>query len=268
MDLKLKNKHFLITGGAGGIGEEIIRVLREEGAKVTLHYNTSSKQAERIKNDHKEGIFLAQGDMRKEEDIKRIIQEATKAFGRIHGIVANAGIWPEKNLFADEMELEQWENTLKINLTGVFLMVKEYFKHLKNHLEEKASIVMIGSTAGKFGEAGHADYSASKAAMHGLTRSWKNEIVKYAIHGRVNTVGPGWVKTPMAEEALKDTKLVKRVLQTIPLRKVAISRDIADIVVFLLSERAGHINGQTIMVDGGMEGRVLFETEEIDVSKA
>jgi NAD(P)-dependent dehydrogenase (short-subunit alcohol dehydrogenase family) len=242
-------------------------VLREEGARVTLHYNTSSKQAQKILDDHKEGVFLVQGDMREEEDISRIIQEATKAFGRIDGMVANAGIWPEENLFADEMELEQWENTLKVNLTGVFLMVKEYFKHLRTLPDEKASIVMIGSTAGKFGEAGHADYSASKAAMHGLTRSWKNEIVKYATHGRINTVGPGWVKTPMAEESLKDTKLVTKVLQTIPLRKVATARDIADIVVFLLSERAGHINGQTIMVDGGMEGRILFEPDEIDVLK-
>ncbi len=267
MDLKVVNKHFLISGGAGGIGEEIIKVLREEGAKATLHYNTSSKQAERIQSEYEEGIFLAQGDMRNEEDVTRVIQEATAAFGRIDGIVANAGIWPEENLSADEMTLGQWENTLKVNLTGVFLMVKEYFKHLKVHLDEKASIVMIGSTAGKFGEAGHSDYSASKAAMHGLTKSWKNEIVKYAIHGRINTVGPGWVKTPMAEESLKDTKLVTKVLQTIPLRKVATSGDIADLVVFLLSERAGHINGQTIMVDGGMEGRVLFDPEEIDVLK-
>ena len=146
--------------------------------------------------------------------------------------MANAGIWPHDDLLTADMSLEQWENTLKTNLTGVFLCVREYFRNLKEYPKDTASLVLIGSTAGLFGEAGHADYSATKAAlMHGLTKTWKNEIIHYAPLGRVNTVAPGWVITPMAEESLKNEELVKRTLQTIPLRKMALPIDIANIVV-------------------------------------
>ena len=128
----------------------------------------------------------------------------------------------------DKMELDRWKKTLNVNLTGVFLCVREFFRNLQSFKDETASIVLIGSTAGQFGEAGYADYSATKAAlMYGLTKTWKNEIVAYSPLGRVNCVAPGWVFTEMAEKSLREEGKTERIFQTMPLKKIAQVEDIA-----------------------------------------
>ena len=126
---------------------------------------------------------------------------------------------------------------------------------------------MIGSTAGHFGEAGHADYAASKSGlMHGLLASLKNEIPRIARLGRINAVCPGWTLTPMAEKFSANSESMVRALQTIPLRKFAKPEDVASAIVFLSSNKlAGHISGQTLFVSGGMEGRVLYRPDEIEL---
>ena len=164
------------------------------------------------------------------------------------------------------MSLERWQNTLDVDLTSVFLCTKYFISNLEANPGDYGSIVLIGSTAGLFGEAGHGDYSSAKAAMVGFMRSVKNEIVHVAPKGRINLLNPGWTVTPMAKDALKDTHAVKRILQTIPMRKVAGPEDIANTTVYLSSDLiAGHVTGQTITVAGGMEGRVLFERDEIEL---
>ncbi|MBA7543736.1 3-oxoacyl-[acyl-carrier-protein] reductase FabG [subsurface metagenome] len=268
MDLELKNKHILVTGGAGGIGQSIVSTLAQEGSNVSLHYRTSEEQALKIQEKNsKEQIFTIYADLTEEADVHKLFRDAIGKFGRIDGLVVNAGIWSPDSALTSELTLERWEKTIKVNLTGSFLCVKEFFINLKNHSDDNGSIVLIGSTAGLFGEAGYADYSATKAAlMYGLVKTWKNEIVQYASLGRVNTVAPGWVKTPMAEESLRDKEGFKKILQTIPLKKIAYPVDIAALVTFLLSDKvAGHISGETIMVHGGMEGRLLFDKNEIDL---
>jgi 3-oxoacyl-[acyl-carrier protein] reductase len=118
---------------------------------------------------------------------------------------------------------------------------------------------MVASTAGVFGEAGHADYAAAKSAIaHGLLLSLKNEIVRIAPGGRVNCVCPGWTASPMTRRELDDPSLVERVTRTMPLRKVATPEDVArQIVVLTSDELSGHVTGQVVVVAGGMEGRVL-----------
>jgi 3-oxoacyl-[acyl-carrier protein] reductase len=154
-----------------------------------------------------------------------------------------------------------------VNLTGSFLCAKYFFANLERHPGESASLILIGSTAGFFGEAWYSDYSTSKAGLHGLMMSLKNEIVHLSRKGRVNLVNPGWTVTPMAEDALKDYGMVRRILQTVPMRKVASPKDIANTILYLASDRlSGHVSGQTINVAGGMEGRVLFTQDEIDPS--
>jgi NAD(P)-dependent dehydrogenase (short-subunit alcohol dehydrogenase family) len=260
MELGLSNKHVLVTGGAGGIGQSIVKLLHQEGAKISLHYNKSKDKACQIKDQlNSNSLALIQGDLGKETDVERIFQEAIDYFGRVDSLVANAGIWAPEYTFTDKMNLDRWEKTLRVNLTGVFLCVREFFRNLQTFKEDTASIVLVGSTAGQFGEAGYADYSATKAAlMYGLTKTWKNEIVTYSTLGRINCVAPGWVFTEMAEKSLREEGKMEKIFQTMPLKKIAQVEDIASIVVFLLSEKtAGHISGETIMVHGGMEGRVL-----------
>jgi len=161
-----------------------------------------------------------------------------------------------------QMSLRQWQTTLDTNLNAAFLVAREYLRQLErapDALRDKASILFVGSTSGKYGEAGHADYSSSKSAlMYGLTLTLKNEIVKIAPKGRVNSVAPGWVKTPMAEESLKDPLTVYRALASTPLKKVAMPWDVATQIVVLSSPKlSGHVTGQCLMVEGGMEGRLL-----------
>jgi len=128
-------------------------------------------------------------------------------------------------------------------------------------------VVIIGSTAGIFGEANHADYASSKSAlMYGFLKSLKNEIVKIAPRGRANCVAPGWVLTKMAEESVKQGQHYKA-LQTMPLAKIATTEEVTNAVLFLSSRISGHSSGTILQVDGGMEGRVLNPLDELQKNK-
>ncbi len=155
-----------------------------------------------------------------------------------------------------QLSLERWEATLRANLTATFLTARAFLREVER--TGQGSLVLVGSTAGRFGEAGHADYAAAKAALQvGLLLSLKNEIVRVAAGGRVNAVAPGWTYSPMTRGAL-DPAVVERISRTMALRKVATADDIARAVVVLASdELSGHISGELVTVAGGMEGRTI-----------
>ncbi|TFK37527.1 NAD-P-binding protein [Crucibulum laeve] len=270
MDLGLTGVHVLVTGASGGIGLEATRLYLEQGARVTAHYNTTSSTLHPLLSKYGlDKIHAIQANLTIEEDTEQLLSNASRVFGTVQVIVINHGIFPKEDEMVWQMSLARWKNTIDANLTSSFLVAKEYLKRLENseeHIKDKASVVFIGSTAGKYGEAGHADYAASKSAMmYGLTLSLKNEIVKIAPKGRVNAIGPGWVYTPMAEESLKDPKIFYKALATTPLKKVAQPHDIATQIVLLSSQTvSGHISGQVLMIEGGMEGRLLNKPEEIE----
>lgn len=266
MDTGLSGHSVMVTGAAGGIGSAVARALAAEGANVALHYRSQAEAAGRLRNElQDEHDVLAPplpADLRDELEVDRMFEYAIGATGRLDGLVVNAGVWPEAATPVTRMTLEQWSDTLAVNLTGAFLCCRAFLRHLEERAGgegvEAASIVMVGSTAGIFGEEGHGDYAASKSALEGLMLTLKNEIVRICPRGRVNLVHPGWVATPMAEAALQDEKRVARVTSTMALRKVATPEDVARAVVFLLSDRlAGHLSGVAIPVAGGMEGRLL-----------
>ncbi|KAL4265527.1 NAD(P)-binding domain superfamily protein [Pleurotus pulmonarius] len=209
-------------------------------------------------------VRAIQADLTNESSVSQMFSnhEDQPDFGPVQIVVINHGIWPTTDAPIAAMSLDRWNHTIDTNLTSSFLVAREYLRQLSSAPEElkaKANIVFIGSTAGKYGEAGHADYAATKSAMmYGLTMSLKNEIVKIAPKGRVNCIAPGWVKTPMAEETLRDAAFVQRALATTPLKKVAEARDIANQIALISSPTvSGHVSGQVLMVDGGMEGRLL-----------
>ena len=237
---------------------ETTKLFRQLGAKCTGHYNSKVGDLATL-----EDVVSIQADVRDESSVDRLLKQAAEKHGPVSILIVNHGIWPSNSAPIAEMDLRQWQNTLAVNLTGPFLLCRAFLRALRaadGAIKDTACIIFIGSTAGKFGEAAHADYAASKSAlMYGLVPSLKNEIVTIAPHGRVNSVNPGWVATPMAAETLKDKAFVERALATTPLQKVATPTDVAHQIAVLASPvLSGHVNGMNIMVDGGMEGRLLF----------
>lgn len=264
MDIGLKGKHVLITGASGGIGLELVRVFLIEEAKVTATYNHSRDELDRIQENWQKHLAVVKVDVREESEVKSLFKQSQNTFGRIDIMVANAGIANHAASPIHKMSLKQWQSTMAVNLTGAFLCSKYFVENLANHQGDHASLILIGSTAGLFGEAWFADYATSKAALHGLMMSIKNEIVHVARKGRVNLVNPGWTLTPMSEEVLADSERATRILQTIPLRKTAVPEDIAGAILYLASDKlSGHISGQTLTVAGGMEGRMLYSREDL-----
>ena len=176
--------------------------------------------------------------------------------GQLDLCAAVAGVWPREDTPVWELSLERWEATLRANLTATFLTARGFLREVARN--GHGSLVLVGSTAGRFGEAGHADYAAAKSALQGgLLLSLKNEIVRVAPKARVNAVAPGWTVSPMTRGAIDDD-VVERATRTMALRKVARPEDVARQVVVLASdELSGHVTGEVVTVAGGMEGRTV-----------
>ncbi len=259
MDLKLKNKTVLITGASGGIGYQASKTFDEEGSKLVLHYNTNEKNIKKLKSELKNNNIICQADLRNENEVVKMFEEANEELGRIDILICNAGVWPEEDTMISEMSLDRWNDTITNNLTSVFLCCREFLKNLKRYPDEHGVIVLVGSTAAVFGEAFHSDYSTSKSGfVYGLNRSLKNEIVNIAKYGRVNVVCPGWTITPMARAHLQNPEAIKKSQKTMALEKMATTEDIASTIIYLASDKlSGHISGEVITVAGGMEGRIL-----------
>lgn len=271
METGLNGQVVLVTGASGGIGSVIARTFAAEGARLILHYHRGRARVEALLAELSGTEAIGIGaDLRREADVKALFAMAHRRFGRIDILVANAGAWASADVPLGSMTLRQWRATQDAVLTSAFLSLRAFFREVTR--QRSGNAVLIGSTAGVFGEAGHADYAAAKAAMaFGLTRTLKNEISRIAPHtasyvgGRVNCVCPGWTLIPRTAPKLSDPRAVRRVTATMALPKVARPEDIANAVVFLASDRlAGHLSGQTLVVAGGMEGRWLWQPEEID----
>jgi 3-oxoacyl-[acyl-carrier protein] reductase len=270
MDTDLADRTVLVTGASGGIGGEVVRAFVREGARVAAHYATRPEPAAALARELGPSCLALGADLTREDEVDRLFAEAERHLGPVEVVVANAGFWPPEEVPLHTMTLEQWNRTLSVDLTSVFLTLRAFFRGVLRHGLSDPAAVLVGSTAGIFGEAGHADYAAAKAGLtYGLARSLKNEICRLAPHGRVNVVCPGWTRTPMTRLFQADAAQVRRVLQTIPLRKIARPHDVAMTILYLASTRlSGHVSGQVLTVSGGMEGRVLYRPEEVDPQQA
>jgi 3-oxoacyl-[acyl-carrier protein] reductase len=259
MDTGLDSKGVLVTGGAGGIGSAIVRAFAGEGASVAIHFRSSEQRARALASET-DGVAL-QADLTNEAEVGALIPTAADKLGSLDVLVANAGAWPNADEPVWDMSLERWRATIATNLESVFLSCRAFLRYVRT--TGRGNIVLVGSTAGLIGEAGHADYAAAKSALSGgLLKSLKNEIVRIAPAGRVNAVCPGWTRTDMTRDALEDPTLEGRITRTMALRKLGTADDVARVVVALASDViSGHVTGQVVTVSGGMEGRVLHERE-------
>jgi 3-oxoacyl-[acyl-carrier protein] reductase len=248
----LAGKRVLVTGASGGIGSACARAFAAEGCELVLHYHRGRERVDALQEEI--GGVALQADLTNEAEAEHLFAEA----GSLDVCAAVAGAWPQDDQPAWTLSLDRWEETVRANLTATFLTARGFLRGVAE--SGHGSLIMIASTAGLFGEAGHSDYAAAKSAIaYGFLLSLKNEIVRVAPRARVNVVAPGWTYSPMTRGAIDD-ELVGRITRTMPLRKVATTDDVARQVVVLASDEiSGHVTGQVVTVAGGMEGRVLHD---------
>jgi len=197
------------------------------------------------------------------------MEQARAQFGRVDVAIANAGRWTPEFALAHRATPERIRDNITINLLGSMWTARAFMSALEKSGARTdgvgASLVFIGSTAGRFGEKGHAEYSAGKAGLYGLVRSLKNEIVELDPFARVNMIEPGWTVTHMARAALQQPGVIAKVVRTMPLRQLARAEDIAKAALFLCSPALSrHVSGEVVTVAGGMEGRSLWESDQVD----
>ncbi|KAF1839225.1 polysaccharide deacetylase [Decorospora gaudefroyi] len=266
--LELEGLHVFVTGGAGGIGSAIVKEFLAQGCKVSAHDLRPNPLASTNPN-----LNCLQGDISSESSIQESIAQAIVHFKQpVNILCANAGITDESASHPIwDMPSDLWDRTYAVNVRGTFLTIKHFLKSVEKAQlgsgEEvrNVSVVVTGSECGVFGQAGHVEYASGKAGLqYGLVKTVKNEIVRLNGEARINAVAPGWVDTELIEGRLDDPKEMWREAEaTVPLRKIAQPTDVARAAAFLASHRAaGHISGQCISVDGGMEGRIVWSEDE------
>jgi 3-oxoacyl-[acyl-carrier protein] reductase len=271
MDLGLKDKVVFVTGASGGIGRALAEEFAAEGALLALTGNEAfgSLEAWVKARDASKALLALRCDTTQPEQVDAAMDAARKHFGRVDACIANAGKWTPEFALAHKAAPERIRRNIEINLLGSMWTARAFMNALEKAGPRKdgqgASLVFIGSTAGRFGEKGHAEYSAGKAGLYGLVRTLKNEIVEIDPFARVNMIEPGWTVTHMARPALQQPGVIAKVVRTMPLRQLARAKDIARTALFLCSpELARHISGETITVAGGMEGRALWEAADVN----
>ncbi len=277
MDLGLEGKVVFVTGASGGIGRAVAEAFGEVGSRLVLHANARAAELERWLGDQAfaERALVVTADVTEPAAVELAFDAALERFGRVDVCVANAGFWPRPAELLHEASIERLRHTLDVDLGGAIWTARAFFKALARTgprpagegAAEGASLVFTGSTAGRFGERHHADYAAAKAGLFGLVQSLKNEIVALDPWGRVNLVEPGWTVTHMVRPELDQPGALERTLRTMPLRQLGRAADVARAILFLSSPiLARHVSGQTLTVAGGMEGRVLWETDDVDAA--
>ena len=240
----LTNKVAIITGGSRGIGKGIVYQYAKEGAKVVFSYRSSEDEANAIVADLADNVIAVKSDASKMEDAQNLIQKALDEFERIDILVNNAGI-TQDNLML-RMTEEQWDKVIDVNLKSVFTLTKCVLRTMLK--QRSGSIINMSSVVGVFGNAGQANYAASKAGIIGFTKSIAKEVGSRGI--RCNAVTPGFIQTEMTEDL--DDKTKDSYVTNIPLKSFGTVEDIANVCTFLGSDKSRYMTGQVVSVCGGL----------------
>ncbi|SHH96425.1 3-oxoacyl-[acyl-carrier-protein] reductase [Clostridium collagenovorans DSM 3089] len=243
----LKGKIAMVTGAGRGIGKAIALKLADLGASIALNYRTHNEDIDKLAKeieDKNVKVLLVQGDVSDFNQCSDMIKKVNNELGRIDILVNNAGITKDGLLM--RMKEEDFDKVIDINLKGTFNCIKHVTPIMMKQREGR--IINLSSVIGLVGNAGQANYAASKAGIIGLTKSVAKEIGSRGV--TVNAIAPGFIKTDMTE-VLSD-KVKASIQDNIPLRRLGEAEDVAELVAFLSSDKAGYITGQVINVDGGM----------------
>ena len=241
------NKVAFITGGTRGIGRQIAITLAENGYDIAVNYRTNNNAIITLKEEVERNnvkFIAVQGDVSKYEDTENMINEIIRQYTRIDVLVNNAGV--TKDTLLMRMKKEDFEDVININLVGTFNVTKNVIPYMMK--QKNGRIINISSVVGISGNAGQANYAASKAGIIGFTKSLAKEVGSRNI--LVNAVAPGFIETQMTDVLKKEVK--EEISKTIPLKRTGKPIDVANVVKFLVSEDSSYITGQVINVDGGM----------------
>ena len=240
---KLNGKVALITGAAGGIGEKIARTLHSQGAIVALT-DMRAEPMEKLAQELGERAYVFVANLTNSEDVNNLVKNVEEKLERIDILVNNAGLTRD-NLFM-RMSDEEWQLVLDVNLSAGFKLARAAVRGMMKR--RFGRIIGMASVVGVMGNAGQANYSASKAGMIAMNKCLAQEVASRGV--TVNSIAPGFIKTPMTDVLTDDVK--KALLSKIPVGDLGTAQDIANVVAFLASDEANYITGQTININGGM----------------
>ena len=243
--MKLQNKVAVITGSAQGIGAAIARLFSSEGATLVLidrQEDQLKSLTEELKANNGNVSYFA-FDITSKEEIKKAFVEIKEKYGRVDILINNAGI--TRDSMSYKMTEENWDSVIDVNLKAPFLLTQEVFPLMK---EQKDGVILNASSVSSQGNVGQANYSASKAGLIGMTKTFALEFARYNV--RVNCIAPGFTETEMIKTIPDEVK--NKIIERVPMRRFAQPEEIAHAYLFLAGDNAKFITGQTLFVDGGL----------------
>jgi len=244
----LQGKNTLVTGGSRGIGEAIVKAFAEQGANVAFTYARSKEKADELASslaaEFGVKVLAFQSDAASYAMAEKLATEVIEAFGHVDVLVNNAGITRDNLLL--RMSEEQWDDVMSTNLKSIFNLTKHLARNMM--MQRNGSIINISSIVGVKGQAGQANYAASKAGVIGFTKSIADELGSRNI--RSNVITPGWIVTDMTDELGEEAQ--KEFKKTIPLKRLGMPEEVAKAALFLASDLSSYVTGQVISVCGGL----------------
>jgi glucose 1-dehydrogenase len=255
--MKLKGQIAIITGGSSGIGAGVAKTLAAEGASVVVNYSSSKDKAEKILDEIKasggQGIIV-KADVSREEEVKALFAETISTYGTVDILINNSGLQSDAKFH--EMTLEKWNHVIGVNLTGQFLCAREAIKEflrrgiVPGRSKSAGKIICMSSVHEVIPWAGHANYAASKGGVMMLMKTIAQEYAPQKI--RVNSIGPGAIRTPINHAAWQTPEAYNQLLKLIPAKRIGEAEDVGKAAAWLASDDAEYVNGITLFVDGGM----------------
>lgn len=257
MKRKLEGQTAIVTGASSGIGAGVAKALAAEGATVVINHSSSADKAAAVLDEIKKAGgtgMVVKADVSNEADVQAMFKETYKQFGTVDILVNNAGL--QKDAKFHDMTLDEWNRVIAINLTGQFLCAREAIKEflrrgvVPERSKAAGKIICMSSVHEVIPWAGHANYAASKGGIMMLMKTIAQEYAPQKI--RVNSIGPGAIRTPINHAAWQTPESYNQLLKLIPQKRIGEAEDIGGAAVWLASDDSDYVNGITLFVDGGM----------------